>query len=64
VHGTVTLELGDYLIEPWDADRCFEAQLTSLMIGAGDEAARAEASVAASRERCAGIDWDAELSGQ
>ena len=34
VHGLVTLELGDYLVEPWSAERCFEAQLVALMVGA------------------------------
>jgi AcrR family transcriptional regulator len=48
VHGTVTLELGGYLIAPYEAGRCFETQLVSLMIGAGDDAARAGTSVAAS----------------
>jgi AcrR family transcriptional regulator len=51
VHGVVTLEIGGYLVEPYDADRCFEAQLTSLMVGAGDELTSASASVARSRER-------------
>jgi AcrR family transcriptional regulator len=53
VHGTVTLELGDYLIEPYDADRCFEAQLVGLMVGAGDDPHQAAASVAASAKRFA-----------
>jgi AcrR family transcriptional regulator len=57
VHGTVTLDLGGYLVAPYDADRCFEAQLVSLMVGAGDDLARAGASVAASRERFAGSWW-------
>lgn len=34
--GLVTLELGRYLIMPYDADTCFHAQMTSLMLGAGD----------------------------
>lgn len=37
VHGTVVLELGGYLAKPYDANRCFETQLVSLMVGAGDE---------------------------
>jgi AcrR family transcriptional regulator len=51
VHGAVTLELGEYLVEPYDASRCFESQLVSLMVGAGDELARASGSVADSRKR-------------
>jgi AcrR family transcriptional regulator len=51
VHGTVTLELGGYLVEPYDADRCFEAQLIGLMVGAGDDRDRAADSVAASMRR-------------
>lgn len=48
VHGLVSLELGGFLVDPYDADRCFEAQLTALMVSAGDSARTAEASVAAS----------------
>lgn len=51
IHGLVTLELGDYLIDPCDADRCFETQLVTLMIGEGDSAQAATASVAASAKR-------------
>nr|WP_221474848.1 TetR/AcrR family transcriptional regulator [Sphaerisporangium rubeum] len=51
VHGLVTLELGEYLIEPCDADRVFEAQLVALMVGAGDTLTAATRSVAASRPR-------------
>ena len=54
VHGTVTLELGGYLTDPYDADTCFEAQLVGLMTGAGDELKDATESVAASAERFAG----------
>lgn len=52
-HGLVTLELGDYLVDPFGADRCFEAQLVALMVGVGDAAAAAMASVEVSRERFA-----------
>lgn len=52
-HGLITLELGDYLIPPYDADRCFDAQLVGLMIGAGDTHTAAAASVAASLRRFA-----------
>jgi AcrR family transcriptional regulator len=60
VHGTVTLELGGYLIEPYDADRCFEAQLVSLMAGAGDTLQDATASVAASRKRFTESAWSVQ----
>lgn len=49
-HGLVTLELGGYLIEPCDADRCFESQTVALMVGAGDDLAAAQKSVRASAE--------------
>ncbi|HZB29398.1 MAG TPA: TetR/AcrR family transcriptional regulator [Streptosporangiaceae bacterium] len=52
-HGLITLELGDYLIAPYDADRCFEAQLVGLMVGAGDDHDAAARSVTASRLRFA-----------
>lgn len=51
VHGLVTLELGGYLIDPWDADLCFETQLVVLMVGAGDDHAAATRSVAAATDR-------------
>jgi AcrR family transcriptional regulator len=51
VHGLVTLELGGYLVEPYDADTCFDAQIRSLLIAAGDEIAAATQSAAASRTR-------------
>jgi AcrR family transcriptional regulator len=37
LHGLVTLDLGGYLTEPFDANTCFTAQLRSLLLGAGDE---------------------------
>lgn len=51
VHGLTTLELGSYLVPPYDADRCFEDQLVSLMVGCGDRPDLAERSVADSRDR-------------
>lgn len=51
VHGLVTLELGGFLVEPHDASSCFESQLISLMVGAGDELTSASRSVADSLER-------------
>lgn len=51
VHGTVTLEIGGYLAAPYDADRCFESQITALMIGVGDQPDLTNKSVAISLER-------------
>jgi AcrR family transcriptional regulator len=53
IHGLVSLELGDYLIAPWTADACLEAQLVGLMIGAGDTERAATHSVAVSARRFA-----------
>ncbi|WP_312875004.1 TetR/AcrR family transcriptional regulator [Actinomadura litoris] len=49
IHGLVTLELGGYLVPPYDPDTCFESQLVSLMVGQGDAPEAASASVEASR---------------
>jgi AcrR family transcriptional regulator len=51
LHGLVSLELGGYLISPYDAETCFETQLRSLMVGAGDEYQAAAASLAKARRR-------------
>lgn len=51
VHGLVTLELGAYLVAPYDADRCFETQLVTLMVGAGDSITSATRSVQSSATR-------------
>lgn len=51
VHGLVTLERGEYLIAPYDADLCFEALLTALMVAVGDTHEAAVRSVEVSRER-------------
>jgi AcrR family transcriptional regulator len=51
LHGLVTLELGGYLIEPYDADTCFDSQVRSLMVGAGDDIEAAGTSLDAARER-------------
>ena len=53
LHGLVTLELGGYLIEPYEPEVCFEPQMRDLMIGAGDELERAAASVERSARRAA-----------
>jgi AcrR family transcriptional regulator len=45
VHGTVIIEIGGYLVKPYDAAVCFESQLVSLMVGAGDELESARRSV-------------------
>jgi AcrR family transcriptional regulator len=51
LHGLVTLDLGGYLVEPYDADACFEAQLRTMALGAGDDVTAAAASLARSRLR-------------
>jgi hypothetical protein len=51
VHGTVLLDLGGYLVPPYDASVCFESQLVDLMIGAGDDPVSAVTSVTASGSR-------------
>ena len=60
-HGLVTLEIGGFLIEPCDADRCFESQVVALMVGAGDTQEAATASVLASAKVYA-RDFAAEVS--
>jgi AcrR family transcriptional regulator len=51
IHGLVTLELGGYLVAPCDAQRCFEAQLTALMVSVGDTVQAANLSIALSLKR-------------
>lgn len=55
LHGLVTLELGSYLVGPYDADTCFEAQVAGLMLSAGDSVAATARSVRRARERYAGL---------
>lgn len=50
-HGLVTLEIGDYLVDPCNADVCFETQLVSLMVGEGDTVEAATDSVKRAAER-------------
>lgn len=50
-HGLVNLELGGYLIDPVDADRCYDSILNGLLIGVGDDPALVAASMAASTKR-------------
>ena len=51
IHGLTTLELGGYLTDPWQADRCFEPQITGLMIAMGDTPPAATRSVEISLAR-------------
>jgi AcrR family transcriptional regulator len=53
LHGLATLELGGYLVEPYDADSCFHAQVCNLMVGAGDGIEKAKKSVDLALERSA-----------
>lgn len=55
MHGMVMLEIGDYLVDPCDADRCFEPQLVALMVGAGDDLESATTSVRRSATRFAAL---------
>lgn len=48
LHGIVTLELGGYLFAPYDADACFDAQVHTTIVGLGDDAEAARASMRAS----------------
>ncbi|OLF10333.1 TetR/AcrR family transcriptional regulator [Actinophytocola xanthii] len=66
VHGLVTMEIGEYLVDPCGPDRCFETQLVTLMVGAGDSTAAAEASVRASvrASKPASAPASAEVSGR
>lgn len=54
LHGLVTLELGRYLVDPYDAEVCFEAQVSGLMLGAGDSAAATARSVRWALDRYTG----------
>lgn len=51
LHGLVTLELGGYLTEPYDADTCFDAQVRGVISEAGDDPAAALASMRLAWER-------------
>lgn len=51
LHGLVSLDLGGYLIDPYDAEVCFEAQLRTLTVGAGDEVGATNQSLARARRR-------------
>lgn len=49
-HGLVTLELGGYLVEPYDAETVYQNQLCALLVGCGDEPAAARESMALARQ--------------
>jgi AcrR family transcriptional regulator len=51
LHGLVALELGDYLVDPYNADACFEAQVCGLLVGAGEDPAEAAMTMKRARER-------------
>jgi hypothetical protein len=51
LHGLVTLELGGFLIEPYDADTCFEAQVCGMLVGAGEDPLEAVMTMKRARER-------------
>jgi AcrR family transcriptional regulator len=51
LHGLATLELGGYLIDPYDADICFDAQVHNLLTGAGDTTDAATASLQRAHQR-------------
>lgn len=51
LHGLVTLDLGGYLVPPYDAETCLDAQLRALMLGAGDDVDAAERSMTRARRR-------------
>jgi AcrR family transcriptional regulator len=53
LHGLVSLELGGYLVEPYDADACFCAQVRGLIIGAGDDPESAARSMGGDRAEVA-----------
>jgi len=51
VHGLVTLEIGEYLIEPYDAETVFIGMVSGLLVGAGDDISTALGSMLSARER-------------
>lgn len=51
LHGLVALELGGYLVDPYNADACFEAQVCGMLVGAGEDAAEAAMTMKRARER-------------
>lgn len=51
LHGLVSLELGGYLVPPYEPDQLLESQLPALMVSVGDTEQAATRSVAVSLER-------------
>jgi AcrR family transcriptional regulator len=51
LHGLVALELGGYLVAPYDADVCFEAQVHSMLVAAGDHPAQAATAMERAHQR-------------
>jgi AcrR family transcriptional regulator len=51
LHGLVALELGGYLVPPYDSDVCFEAQVHGMLVAAGDTPAQAAIAMKRARER-------------
>ncbi|ATL67439.1 TetR/AcrR family transcriptional regulator [Nocardia terpenica] len=51
VHGLATLELGGYLVAPYDPDTSYRGQLETLLIGAGDAPAEAATSMKIGTQR-------------
>jgi AcrR family transcriptional regulator len=51
LHGLVNLELGRYLVDPYDGDTCYQGQLYALLVGSGDEPTRARRSMETARRR-------------
>jgi AcrR family transcriptional regulator len=51
LHGLVTLDLGGYLVPPYDAEICFDNQLRALMLGAGDDVEATEQSMTRAKRR-------------
>ena len=51
LHGMATLELGGYLVDPYNADVVLHQQLLLLMSAVGDALETAERSVADAKQR-------------
>jgi AcrR family transcriptional regulator len=51
LHGLVVLELGGYLIAPFDAETCHQGQIQALLAALGDEPESVRASVDCGRNR-------------
>jgi AcrR family transcriptional regulator len=51
LHGLVTLELGGYLVEPYDAGTVFDSQVCAMLVGAGDNVHEAMMAMKRGHER-------------